>query len=107
MRAAAYTRTGGPEVLEYVEVPDPALRPGGVILAIEAVSIQGGDLLHRAGGVLATNPHVVGYQAAGTIQPVGAAVEGLGVGQRASRDDGLRQPRRAGVGAGAVGLRGP
>ena len=77
MKAAAYTRTGGPDVLEYVEVPDPELRPGGVILDIEAVSIQGGDLLHRAGGLLATNPHVVGYQAAGTIQEVGAAVEGL------------------------------
>src|SRR5688500_19817323 len=82
MRAAAYTRTGGPDVLEYVEVPDPELRPGGVILGIEAVSIQGGDLLHRAGGLLATNPHVVGYQAAGTIQAVGAAVDGLTVGQR-------------------------
>ena len=55
-------------MLEYVEVPDPELRPGGVIVAIEAVSIQGGDMLHRAGGLLATNPHVVGYQAAGTIQ---------------------------------------
>jgi NADPH2:quinone reductase len=82
MKAAAYTRTGGPDVLEYVDVPDPELRPGGVILAVEAVSIQGGDLLHRAGGVMATNPHVVGYQAAGTIRAVGAGVEGLAVGQR-------------------------
>jgi NADPH2:quinone reductase len=82
MKAAAYTRVGGPEVLEYVEVPDPEVRPGGVLVAIEAVSIQGGDLLHRAGGLLATNPHVVGYQAAGTIAAVGAGVEGLTVGQR-------------------------
>jgi NADPH2:quinone reductase len=82
MKAAAYTRTGGPDVLEYVDVPDPELRPGGVILAVEAVSIQGGDLLHRSGGVMATNPHVVGYQAAGTIRDVGAGVEGLAVGQR-------------------------
>jgi NADPH2:quinone reductase len=82
MKAAAYTRTGGPDVLEYVDVPDPELRPGGVIVAIEAVSIQGGDLLHRAGGVMATNPHVVGYQAAGTITAVGAGVEHLSVGQR-------------------------
>ena len=72
MKAAAYTRTGGPDVLEYVDVPDPELRPGGIILAVEAVSIQGGDLLHRAGGVMATNPHVVGYQAAGTVREVGA-----------------------------------
>src|SRR5215216_4016317 len=81
MKAAAYNRTGGPDVLEYVDVPDPELRPGGVILEIEAVSIQGGDLLHRAGGVMATNPHVVGYQAAGRIRDVGANVTGFDVGQ--------------------------
>src|SRR5215207_1387445 len=82
MKAAAYTRIGGPEVLEYVDVPDPEVRPGGVLVAIAAVSIQGGDLLHRAGGIMTTNPHVVGYQAAGTIQAVGAGVEGVAVGQR-------------------------
>jgi NADPH2:quinone reductase len=81
MRAAAYTRTGGPDVLEYVDVPDPELRPGGIILEIEAVSIQGGDLLHRAGGLMATSPHVVGYQAAGRVREVGADVAGLEVGQ--------------------------
>ena len=81
MKAAAYTRTGGPDVLEYVDVPDPDVRPGGIILEIEAVSIQGGDLLHRAGGLLATNPHVVGYQAAGRVREVGANVTGFQVGQ--------------------------
>lgn len=81
MKAAAYTRTGGPEVLEYVDVPDPELRPGGVLIEIEAVSIQGGDLLHRAGGVMVTTPHVVGYQAAGRIRELGADVTGFEVGQ--------------------------
>ena len=107
MRAAAYTRTGGPDVLEYVEVPDPELRPGGIILAVEAVSIQGGDLLHRAGGVMATNPHVVGYQAAGTVREVGVGGDRLRGRPAGRRHDGLRQPRRAGVGAGAVGVRDP
>jgi len=81
MKAAAYTRTGGPEVLEYVDVRDPELRPGGVLIEIEAVSIQGGDLLHRAGGVMVTTPHVVGYQAAGRIRELGADVTGFEVGQ--------------------------
>lgn len=68
-------------MLEYVEVPDPELRPGGVIVAVEAVSIQGGDTLNRAGGELVTNPHVVGYQAAGRITEVGSDVDGYEVGQ--------------------------
>ena len=29
MKAAVYDRTGGPEVLRYDDVPDPALRPAG------------------------------------------------------------------------------
>ena len=81
MKAAAYTRTGGPEVLEYVDVPDPALRPGGVIIEVAAVGVQGGDLLHRAGGAMVTNPHVVGYQAAGRIHQLGTGVDGFVVGE--------------------------
>ena len=67
MRAAVYYETGGPEVFRYEEVPDPALRPGGVVLEVRAVGIQGGDLLHRQGGIMAASPHVVGYQAAGIV----------------------------------------
>jgi NADPH:quinone reductase len=68
-------------VLEYVDVSDPELRPGGVIIEVEAVGIQGGDLLHRAGGVMDSNPHIVGYQAAGRVRELGSGVDGLVVGQ--------------------------
>jgi NADPH:quinone reductase len=81
MKAAAYTRTGGPEVLEYVDMDDPVVRPGGVVVAVEAVGIQGGDLLHRAGGAMPSSPHVVGYQAAGRVRDVGTGVTGFEVGQ--------------------------
>ena len=65
----------------YVDVPDPELRSGGVIIEVEAVGIQGGDLLHRAGGVMVSDPHVVGYQAAGRVRELGAGVDGFVVGQ--------------------------
>ena len=81
MRAAVYDHIGGPEVFRYEEVPDPTLRPGGMIVEVGAVGIQGGDLLHRAGGVMATTPHIVGYQAAGTVREVGDGVDGFEVGQ--------------------------
>jgi NADPH2:quinone reductase len=68
-------------VLEYVDVPDPAVRPSGLLIAVEAVGIQGGDLLHRAGGVMPSSPHVVGYQAAGRVRELGSEVSGLEVGQ--------------------------
>ena len=59
MKAAAYTHTGGPDVLEYVDVPDPTVRRGGLLIEVGAVGIQGGDLLHRAGGVLVVNGRVL------------------------------------------------
>ena len=74
MKAAAYSRTGPPEVLEYVDVPDPELRRGGVLVRVEAISIEGGDTLNRAGGLMASTPHIVGYQCAGTIVDVGEGV---------------------------------
>ena len=81
MKAAAYTRTGGPEVLEYVDVADPVVREGGVVLAVEAIGIQGGDLLNRAGGAMASTPHIVGYQAAGRVHELGSDVSGFEVDQ--------------------------
>jgi NADPH2:quinone reductase len=80
MKAAVYDRPGGPEVFRYDDVPEPALRPGGLLIDVRAVSIQGGDLLHRQEGVLATKPHVVGYQAAGVVREVGAGVTDFSAG---------------------------
>jgi NADPH2:quinone reductase len=82
MKAAVYYETGGPDVFRYEDVPDPQVRPGGVLIRVEAVGIQGGDLLHRQAGVLGATPHIVGYQAAGTVVDVGEGVTGLRVGQR-------------------------
>ena len=81
MKAAVYDETGGPEVLRYDEVPDPVVRPGGVVVEVGAVGVQGGDLLHRQSGDLPSAPHIVGYQAAGVVREVGEGVEGLAVGQ--------------------------
>jgi NADPH2:quinone reductase len=81
MKAAVYDRTGGPEVFRYEEFPDPELRPGGVVVEVQAVGVQGGDLLHRQRGEIPSTPHIVGYQAAGVVREVGDGVEGLAVGQ--------------------------
>ncbi|HEX4489943.1 MAG TPA: zinc-binding alcohol dehydrogenase family protein [Acidimicrobiia bacterium] len=82
MKAAVYYETGSPDVFRYEDVPDPEVYPGGVVVAIEAISIEGGDTLNRAGGEMATVPHIVGYQCAGTIIEVGEGVTDRAVGQR-------------------------
>jgi NADPH2:quinone reductase len=82
MKAAVYYETGGPEVFRYEEVADPDCHPDGVIVEVQAVSLEGGDLLHRAGGELASRPHIVGYQCAGVIREVGSRVLDREPGQR-------------------------
>lgn len=82
MKAAVYYETGAPEVFRYEDVPDPACPGRGIVIKVEAVSIEGGDTLHRAGGEMVSRPHVVGYQCAGTILEVGAGVPDRSIGQR-------------------------
>jgi NADPH:quinone reductase len=81
MKAAVYYETGGPEVFRYEDVPDPSAGPGAVLIEVKAISIEGGDTLHRAGGELANRPHIVGYQCAGIVRAVGAGVSDRTVGQ--------------------------
>lgn len=82
MKAAVYYETGPPDVFRYEDVPDPVCGPGDVLIGVEAISIEGGDTLNRGGGEMATTPHIVGYQCAGTIREVGEQVTDRSVGQR-------------------------
>lgn len=97
MKAAVYYETGTPDVFRYEDVPDPIVGAGDIMIDVEAVSIEGGDTLSRAGGELARVPHIVGYQAAGIVVEVGSDVQGFTVGDRAVTVslDGSHAERRA------------
>lgn len=82
MKAAIFDQTGEPDVLRYDEVPDPAVRPGGVLLEVRAIGIQGGDLINRREGRGLDQPHIVGYQASGVVREVGDGVTSLKPGDR-------------------------
>ena len=82
MKAAVYYHTGPPDVLRYEDVPDPACAPDGVVIEVEAISIEGGDVGNRARGLMAKTPHVVGYQCAGTVREVGPQATDCRVGDR-------------------------
>jgi NADPH:quinone reductase len=74
MKAAYYFENGGPEVLHYGDVPDPEVGPKSVLIRVEWISIEGGDLLNRIHAPPRTKPFVPGYQAAGTVEGVGQEV---------------------------------
>lgn len=82
MKAAVYYENGAPSVLRYEEVPDPHPGSREVLIRVEAVSIEGGDLINRQMYLPSQLPHVVGYQAAGTIVGAGPDVTRFAVGQR-------------------------
>jgi NADPH:quinone reductase len=82
MKAAVYYENGAPSVFRYEEVADPVPTPSEMLVRVEVVSIEGGDTLNRLGGALLSVPHVVGYQAAGTVLSVGPDVTGFSVGDR-------------------------
>jgi NADPH2:quinone reductase len=82
MKAAVYYETGPPDVFHYEDVPDPQAGPGAVLIDIEAISIEGGDVGNRARGAMASEPHIVGYQSAGTVLEVGEHVTEVKPGDR-------------------------
>ena len=82
MKAAVYYENGDPSVLKYEDAPDPTCHPKGILVRVEAVSIEGGDTLNRFRGPLVTHPHIVGYQAGGEVIEVGAEVTNFRVGDK-------------------------
>src|SRR5213076_522726 len=82
MKAAVIYENGGPDALRYEDVPHPECLEGCVLIDVEAISIEGGDLLARAGSPPSSVPHIVGYLAAGTVVEVSAGVEERVVGDR-------------------------
>lgn len=72
MKAVVFDRYGGPDVLSYVEVPDPVCMPGEVLIRIKAIGVNPADGKWRSGmfDSLAPVPfpHVGGYDVAGLIE---------------------------------------
>jgi NADPH:quinone reductase-like Zn-dependent oxidoreductase len=84
MKAVVLTRTGGPDVLEVQELPDPPVRPGEVRIAVRAAGLNFADTMARVGFYpdAPKPPCVLGYEVAGEVETVGEGVTGLSVGQR-------------------------
>jgi NADPH2:quinone reductase len=75
MRAVVFEKNGGPEVLEYKDVPDPTPDDGQVLVDVEAVGINYRDIYERNGGGYGSEPPaVIGVEGAGTVVDSGERV---------------------------------
>jgi NADPH:quinone reductase-like Zn-dependent oxidoreductase len=81
MKAAYIDRFGGPEVLQYGDLPDPVASAGQVVVDVVAASVNGADWRVRAGQYgQATFPLVLGRDFSGTIAALGEGVNDFKVG---------------------------
>ena len=84
MRAIRFSQTGGPEVLELVEVDKPEPRPGQIRLRHEAIGVNFIDTYQRSGLYPVKLPSGLGGEAAGIVDAVGEGVTRFKVGDRAA-----------------------
>jgi len=82
MRAVGYARTGGPEVLEPVEVPTPEPGHGQVLIKVAYAGVNFAEIMLRRGEFGAPDGITVpGLEVSGEVAELGAGVTGLSVGQ--------------------------
>jgi NADPH:quinone reductase-like Zn-dependent oxidoreductase len=82
MRAARFSRFGGPEVLEIVDLPEPHPQPGQVRIAVRAAGVSLSDWKKRKGLMDPELPQTLGYEAAGVVDELGDGVTDVSIGDR-------------------------
>lgn len=84
MKALAFNEHGGLEKLNYQDVPDPKIAPTEVLVRVRACALNHLDLFVREGlpGLKLPLPFWSGCDIAGDVAEVGAAVQGVKIGDR-------------------------
>lgn len=85
MQAVVFDRFGGPEVLQYRQVPDPVPEAGEILLRVRACSVNRTldlETREKGAGFGITLPHVSGADPCGEVVATGPGVSGPRVGDR-------------------------
>src|SRR5690348_15912337 len=83
MKAVQIHSFGGPEVLKLEQLPDPKPGSGEVIVRAKAIGINPVDVYIRSGHYgERTFPFIIGFDAAGTVEAIGAGVKSVKAGDR-------------------------
>jgi NADPH:quinone reductase-like Zn-dependent oxidoreductase len=84
MKAIIFEQHGPPDVLKYVDVPQPVIKPNEVLVRAKACALNHLDLWVRRGlpGVPIPLPHIPGSDVAGEVAQIGSEVTSIRVGQK-------------------------
>ncbi len=86
MKAAFFMQHGGPEVLQYGDVPDPAAGAGELLVDVHAASVNAADWKMRAGNYAPVShfPYVPGRDFSGVVAALGEGAGDFEVGDPVS-----------------------
>src|SRR5258708_34749494 len=82
MKAIQITQTGGPEVMELVDLAVPQPKWNEAVVKIQAAGVNFIDVYNREGRYKAPLPLVLGQEAAGVVSAIGSDVREVAVGGR-------------------------
>lgn len=82
MKASYFTEHGGPEKLQFGDLPDPVAGPGQIVVDIHASTVNGADakVLEGSYRQLENFPYVLGRDFSGVVSEVGDGVTDFAVG---------------------------
>jgi len=82
MKAIRIHEFGGPEVLTYEDIPEPAPKPNEAVVKLDASGVNFIDIYQRVGIYKLPLPTTLGLEGAGTVTAVGSDAKDVKVGDR-------------------------
>jgi NADPH2:quinone reductase len=69
MKALTFSTFGSPDVLEYIDIPNPVLKPGELLVEMKAIGLNFADVYRRKGNyhLKGNPPFIAGYEGAGVV----------------------------------------
>jgi NADPH2:quinone reductase len=82
MKAIRIHKFGGPDVLRYEDVPEPAPKPNEAVVKVDAAGVNFIDIYQRTGVYKLSLPATLGLEGGGIVSDIGADVKDVKVGDR-------------------------
>ena len=84
MKALIFEKFGGPEVLQYKDIPEPTISENEILIRMKTIGLNFADIYRRKGNyhLAGKPPYILGYEGAGIVEKLGAGITTIKVGDR-------------------------